>query len=133
MRSIIRASAVLLAAFVLAGCRQAKQPTQPLETARREAPAGEVQQVDVALGEWYVRLKPDTVKPGTVQFNIKNVGKVRHALELENGDIEQESKRLSAGESTTMTVTLPAGEYEVYCPVGNHSGKGMRTTLTVAE
>jgi len=30
-----------------------------------------------------------------------------------------------------MTLTLEAGEYEIYCPVSNHADMGMTTTITV--
>jgi uncharacterized cupredoxin-like copper-binding protein len=38
---------------------------------------------------------------------------------------------VQGGGSTTMTVTLQPGEYEVFCPIGNHRAMGMDTTLTV--
>jgi uncharacterized cupredoxin-like copper-binding protein len=30
-----------------------------------------------------------------------------------------------------VTIELKAGEYEIYCPVGNHKDRGMATKITV--
>jgi len=38
---------------------------------------------------------------------------------------------LKAGEKTSLTVSLPAGTYTVYCPLPGHADKGMKGTLTV--
>ncbi len=112
---------------MLAGCTR---------TARTASPApgntsGEARQVSVELGEWFVRIDPNPVDAGTIRFNIRNVGERLHAFEIENGDIEEVSRNLRPGESATMTVELPAGEYHTYCPIGNHEDRGMETMLIV--
>jgi len=33
--------------------------------------------------------------------------------------------------NTSLTITLKAGEYKVYCPIGSHEVKGMTRKLTV--
>jgi uncharacterized cupredoxin-like copper-binding protein len=35
------------------------------------------------------------------------------------------------GADETLTVTLQAGTYELWCPVGSHREQGMETTITV--
>jgi plastocyanin len=35
------------------------------------------------------------------------------------------------GGVSTVTADLEPGEYEYYCPVGNHEAEGMTGTLTV--
>lgn len=129
MRSAVLMLCVMLVVSVLGGCTR---------TAETGSPAGEqdstaAQQVSVTEGEWYVRLDPSTVRPGRITFNIRNEGKALHAFELENGNVEERSADIQPGESTTMTVTLPAGEYTAYCPIGNHEGRGMHTMLRVEE
>lgn len=120
--------AVIFLGLVLAGC-PSQQETAQTETER--AATAETTQVDAALGEWYVRLNPSIVKAGNVRFNVRNEGENRHFLEIEGQGIEEKSRTLNAGETTTMTVNLPAGTYEAYCPIGNHTERGMHTELVV--
>ncbi len=54
-----------------------------------------------------------------------------HALEVEGNGVEEETDTIGPGESTELTVDLEEGEYEIYCPVGNHKAMGMVGTLTV--
>ena len=84
-------------------------------------------------GDFFINLSTDTVAPGTYTFTVENTGKATHSLTIEGpGDVEVTSDDVQPGESTTMTVTLQSGEYEVYCPIGNHRAMGMDTTLTVS-
>ena len=39
---------------------------------------------------------------------------------------------MGGGESFSGAVTLPAGTYDIWCPVGSHRDQGMVGTLTVA-
>ena len=80
-------------------------------------------------------LEPATVhieRPGTYTFVFTNDGGATHALEIEGHGIEEETEEIGAGESAELTVELSEpGEYELYCPVGNHKGQGMEGTLVV--
>jgi uncharacterized cupredoxin-like copper-binding protein len=90
--------------------------------------------VNVKLSEWKVELSGGTIAAGTVTFTVTNAGSIPHALEVEGQGIEQETGVIQPGASATLTLTLKAGTYEVYCPVGNDSHKklGMETRLKVA-
>jgi uncharacterized cupredoxin-like copper-binding protein len=57
---------------------------------------------------------------------------VTHALEVESDDLEEETDDIAPGGSDELTVELAAGEYELYCPVGNHKEQGMAGRLVVA-
>jgi plastocyanin len=72
-----------------------------------------------------------TTKPGKVTLVLRNPSQVPHAIEVEGKDIEKEGKTVEKGGVSKVTVDLPAGEYEFYCPVGNHKDAGMEGTLTV--
>jgi uncharacterized cupredoxin-like copper-binding protein len=67
-----------------------------------------------------------------VTFDVSNDGQSPHNLEVEGNGIEEELESdLDAGETGTLAVELEPGEYEWYCPVGNHADLGMEGTLTV--
>ena len=91
--------------------------------------------VSAKLSEWKVELSQGTIPAGSVTFTATNAGSIPHAFEVEGQGIEQETAVIQPGASTTLTVTLKAGTYEVYCPVGNDSHKklGMETRLKVGS
>jgi plastocyanin len=67
---------------------------------------------------------------GSVTIKLVNDSSTPHAVEVEGNGVEEESETVTGGE-TELTVDLEAGEYEFYCPVGNHRSQGMEGTLTV--
>ena len=84
-------------------------------------------------GDFFITLSRDTLSPGTYEFTVKNTGNATHSLAIAGpGGVDATSDTLQGGKSTTMTVTLQAGTYEVWCPIGNHRAMGMDTTLTVS-
>jgi uncharacterized cupredoxin-like copper-binding protein len=75
---------------------------------------------------------PTIKKAGTVRFNVENRGQSPHALEVEGPKGEAKTGQLSPGASTTLTVDLSKpGTYEMYCPVDDHKGMGMKGKITV--
>jgi plastocyanin len=83
--------------------------------------------------DFSIALSSSTVTAGTYEITVVNEGSATHSLTIEGpGGVDQTSDTLQGGRSTTMTVTLQPGEYEVYCPIGNHRSMGMDTTLTVS-
>jgi plastocyanin len=104
---------------------QQEQPAPP-----PEEPASET----VTITETEFAIEPADVKvakPGVVEFRVENAGGIPHALEIESEDLEEETEDIAPGESATLRVDLPAGTYELYCPIGNHEDQGMTGTLTV--
>jgi hypothetical protein len=89
--------------------------------------------VRVTLSEWTVRLSIQAVAAGPVRFAVTNGGSIPHALEIEGQGIERETRQIQPGDSATLALTLRAGTYEVYCPVGEGSHKklGMVARLLV--
>lgn len=86
-----------------------------------------VDETDFALA-----LSVDSFSPGVYTFEITNDGDTTHALEVEGPGVEDvESDEIGPGESTSLTVTLEAGDYTIYCPVDGHKDMGMTTTITV--
>jgi plastocyanin len=72
-----------------------------------------------------------TAKPGKVTIVLDNPSSLPHAVEVEGNGIEEESDTIGRGETTKVTATVKAGEYEYYCPVDGHKAAGMEGTLTV--
>jgi plastocyanin len=71
-----------------------------------------------------------TANPGQVAIDFDNPSEVPHAVEVEGNGVEEVSETVT-GSRAKLTVDLKAGEYEFYCPVGNHEQQGMKGTLTV--
>jgi hypothetical protein len=91
--------------------------------------------VHVTLSEWNVSLTPGVVPPGPVVFEVANSGTVPHALEIEGRGVEKSTPQIAPGATATLTMDLPTGTYEAYCPVGKGSHKmlGMLSHLSVGE
>jgi hypothetical protein len=91
--------------------------------------------LDVTLAEWSVQLSRDSVPAGLVSLRVRNAGTMPHRLEVEGNGEEVETDDLAAGTEITMTMNLPAGTYELYCPIDaagiDHDARGMRTRLRV--
>ena len=90
----------------------------------------------ISLTETEFAIEPADVsvaKAGVVRFKVENAGGIPHALEVESDELEEETEEIAPGETATLTVELPAGTYELYCPIGDHEDRGMTGTLTVGE
>jgi plastocyanin len=101
--------------------------TEPTDTGA-QAPA---EGTRVVLTEFKIDPANPKAKAGAVTFDVVNEGSAPHALEIEGGGEEFETETLNGGESAELQATLKPGEYEWYCPVGNHADQGMAGTLTV--
>ncbi|WP_416981293.1 plastocyanin/azurin family copper-binding protein [Streptomyces sp. T028] len=87
--------------------------------------------VTAELSDFHIKFSTQKFQPGRYTFTAKNVGNHEHALEVEGPGGENRSRTLEPGESTTLTVTLKSGSYEVYCPIDGHKDLGMKTNITV--
>jgi plastocyanin len=99
------------------------------------APGGEAgggEAIEISATEF--ALDPATIEldeAGTYTFRLVNDGGAVHALEIEGNGLEEETEQIGAGESAELTVELAAGQYELYCPVGNHRDQGMEGRVVV--
>jgi plastocyanin len=89
----------------------------------------------ITIDESEYKLDPATVnldKAGTYEFEAVNNGTIDHALEIEGGDLEEETDTIAPGQSATLTVTLADDTtYELYCPIGSHADQGMKGSIVV--
>lgn len=72
-----------------------------------------------------------TAKPGKVTIVMDNPSDLPHAVEIEGDGVEVAGETVGNGGTSKASADLKAGEYEYYCPVGNHKAAGMEGTLTV--
>ncbi|HEY6672073.1 MAG TPA: cupredoxin domain-containing protein, partial [Solirubrobacterales bacterium] len=95
--------------------------------------AGGAGTVSLAATEFKFNPSDPTVQSGEVTFNLKNNGRYPHSLEIEdvNGQDREIEGDVSSGQSETLKVNLPPGNYEFYCPVDNHRQMGMTGEITV--
>jgi plastocyanin len=122
----VRLAPVALAVLALAGCGGDD------DSEEEAAPSGPAKTVEMSLVDY--KLDPSTVQlpaGGTYSFQLSNDGGNDHALEIEGGDFEEESDIVNPGQTGELTVELEEGEYEMYCPVGDHRERGMVGTLVV--
>jgi len=72
-----------------------------------------------------------TAKPGKVTIVMDNPSDLPHAVEIEGSGVEVAGETVGNGGVSKASADLKAGEYEYYCPVGDHQAAGMEGTLTV--
>ena len=117
----------LLAVVLLVGCGSDDGNDQ---ASADTSSAGE----SVELTATEFKFDPSTIEiasAGETTFTVVNDGEFTHALEIEGQGIEEETDEIDGGTTTELTVDLEPGEYEFYCPVGNHREQGMEGTLVV--
>jgi plastocyanin len=67
-----------------------------------------------------------------VQFELTNDGSLPHDLHVREGDEELGgTDAIGGGKKTRSTISVPPGEYEFYCSIGDHADLGMKGKLTV--
>jgi plastocyanin len=91
------------------------------------------QAVVVTLSEWKVGLARDTVRAGPVTFRVTNSGTVTHAFYIRGEGVDKGTRDIPVREAASLTVTLKAGTYEVFCPLSDlsHRMAGMSRKLVV--
>ncbi len=87
-----------------------------------------VTDITVYLYEGGFDLSNFTASAGTINFNVRNDGRMSHEFAVEG---IEDFGRVVPGESKTFTLTLRAGEYELFSPRAVDQTLDMRETLTV--
>lgn len=68
---------------------------------------------------------------GEITLVMENPSPVEHNIAVKGDGIDEQGPVVGQGESSEVTVTLEAGEYEFYCSVPGHEAAGMEGTLTI--
>jgi uncharacterized cupredoxin-like copper-binding protein len=91
----------------------------------------------VVVHETEFRLRPSTtrlVAGKTYDLEGVNDGKIRHALEIDGPDLEENTKVIEPGGSETIRVSLQnPGVYAFFCPLDRHRQKGMMVRFVVGR
>ena len=67
-------------------------------------------------------------RPGTVRFNFKNVGHVKHDFSINR----KHTPMISPGKTASITVSFKKkGKYPYLCTVPGHAAAGMKGVFTV--
>ncbi len=90
-------------------------------------------ELTVRLTEWKVELSAPSIAPGTTRILVTNDGSIPHGVEIEGRGVERRIALIQPGVTDTLTLSLKAGRYEIYCPIGDGSHKklGMEVDLAV--
>ncbi len=131
-------------------------PTSPQATTPGSAGATKAAAVDVELDEFTIK-ESGTIAAGEVTFNVKNVGQRTHEFAVfkgtdyaqlphqSNGAVDEtalgaanivgRTDKLGSGETASITLNLPAGQYVLICNLGagpnSHAAKGQHLAITV--
>jgi uncharacterized cupredoxin-like copper-binding protein len=104
------------------------------------APAGDV---NVTLGDMWVKSDKTSVKAGEVTFAVKNEGATMHGMAMAITPVDAASgtpaeasllakgKQLAAGETDEITAELKPGSYELVCFIPGHYAAGQKLAFEV--
>lgn len=124
--ALLCSSALLVGAACSAGSGGSKAPLS--------APAaqGPVQEIKVAMGDFFYEPKQIATKSGPVRFVLTNTGATAHRFSISgNGINNVSSKNVAAGRDGSLEVNLAPGTYKMGCTLGDHEARGSVGTITV--
>jgi plastocyanin len=129
------------AAFTVAGCGGDDEPAATPAPAATQA-ATETPAAAAASGAT-LKIAADpggakkftestlTADAGKVTVEFANDSQLPHAVEIEGNGVEEKTEVVTGQDAPPLKVDLKPGEYEFYCPVGDHRAEGMEGKLTV--
>jgi aldose sugar dehydrogenase len=97
-------------------------------------PAGtraEDRDLNISLSEWKLKPSRQKVPSGPIRFLSEDTGSTKHAFRIVGQGIDVSTDDFGPGESRTISVVLPPGQYQLICPIPGHAQQGMVSTLTV--
>ena len=99
--------------------------------------------VNVKLGDMYVKADTTSVKAGKVTFSVTNEGQTMHGMALalqpvsaDGGMLDEsallgQGKELAGGDSEMITTELEPGSYELVCFIPGHYAAGQKLAFEV--
>jgi plastocyanin len=135
--------ALLVLTLLVAGCGgddgdEASPPPTPPPPAASDtttAPSGEATTLEnPADASGALKFQKDSLSApaGEVTLVMENPSPVDHDIAVKGNGVDEKGEVVGKGETSRVTATLEAGEYEFYCSVPGHEAAGMKGTLTVS-
>ncbi len=118
----------LLVVAILTGCGGGDGEGGAGTSEAGAAPSGSL---SVAASEFAFAPAELTAEAGEVTIELANDGAAPHAIAIAGNGVDETSETVDGGATTSLTVELEDGTYEIWCPVGDHRDRGMVGTLTV--
>jgi uncharacterized cupredoxin-like copper-binding protein len=87
--------------------------------------------IKVSEREYHITLSTTKPAAGKTTFVIRNTGTISHGLDVKGPGVSKRVPLIRPGKSATLTVTLKAGTYSLWCPVPGHAALGMKAALKV--
>jgi plastocyanin len=122
--------AVLAVALGVAACGGGDEGTEEPAPAATDGGGSTLELAADPGGDFSFDQTELTASAGEVTINLTNEASIPHNIAVEGGGVDDVSDTVT-GDSTSLTVTLEAGEYTFYCAVPGHREGGMEGTLTV--
>ena len=85
--------------------------------------------IRVTEREFKIGLSATKAPAGPVRFEIKNTGKLAHALAISGAGVKTRTKLIQPGKTAVLLVTIRRGAYSLWCPVPGHAAQGMKAKL----
>jgi uncharacterized cupredoxin-like copper-binding protein len=120
IRSMLTLTAVAITALALVQFASARTEPQAHASATT---------IQVSGKEFSFKLSSKSIaRPGTVRFNFKNAGHVKHDFSINH----KHTPMISPGKTASITVSFrKKGKYSYLCTVPGHAAAGMRGVFTV--
>jgi uncharacterized cupredoxin-like copper-binding protein len=99
--------------------------------------------VNVEMGEMFIKADVDRIEAGKRTFAVKNTGSTTHGMAfaitpvkqsggmLDESALQSKGKELSPGESEVITADLKPGKYELVCFIPGHYAAGQKLAFEV--
>ncbi len=98
------------------------------------ASGGSGTKVTATETEFHIALSTTTFSPGQYTFTAVDKGKLQHNLVIDGPGVSNKKTQglLAPGQSASVTVTLKAGTYDIFCGVPGHKAQGMDVHIKVS-
>lgn len=88
--------------------------------------------VEVRADEYYFDPQVINTQPGDLKITVRDIGTLAHNMRIFRDDRQVgHAAPVEPGETTSTTVKLTPGRYEMVCTIGDHDKLGVRGEIIV--
>jgi hypothetical protein len=89
--------------------------------------------IDLRMREYRVLPQQPSIAPGAIKIHVRNDGLQAHRLAIGEGrNAIRQTPVIAPGASARLSITLPEGDYKLFCSLSNHDTLGMTGDLDVS-